>query len=102
MIWLEESQYCMRIIDADPAQRPPYRAVGTIVRHGDVVILKGFVGRVRRADIVEFIAKMREMGVRHILLERAGIHKMPLSKLIDGGSGLFSGWRHIDINDLSV
>lgn len=101
MIWIEESQYCLRIIDGDPAQRPPYRAVGTIIRHGDVAVLQGFLGQVTRSDLVEFIKKMNEIGVQHILLERVGAHRMPLGKLIDG-SGLFAGWWHIDIHDLSV
>lgn len=97
MIWIEESQYCLRIIDGDPAQRPPYRAVGTIIRHGDVAMLKGFLGQFTRSDLVEFIKKISEMGVRHILLERAGNHRLPFGKKINAPEGPFDGWWHIDL-----
>lgn len=98
MIWLDESQYCLRIVDGDPAERPPYRAVGTVHRHGDVAILSGFLGQIKRQDLINFVIKMHEIGVCYILISRAGKHKMPFGSAVDAGP--FRGWWQIDIPDL--
>jgi len=102
MIWLDESQYCLRIIDGDPAARPPYRAVGNIYIHGDVAILSGFHGKVMRADLREFLAKMRERKINHLILERTGNHRFPFASAINTPGGPFHGWWHIDMGAINV
>ena len=101
MIWLENSQYCLRIIDGDPAERPPYRAVGTVHRHGDVAILSGFLGEINKRDLIDFVRKMHEIGVRYILISRAGKHRIPLAQIIET-AGPFCGWWQINIPDIMI
>lgn len=99
MIWLEEAQYCLRIVDADPETKPPYRAVGSISIHGDVAILSGFLGTMKRSDMREFVDKMRRRGINHLITWRSDDHVMPLFEKIQTDSGPFNGWWHLKIDD---
>ena len=102
MIWLDESQYCLRIVDGNKEEKPPYRAVGNIYLHGDVAILCGFHGKLMRTDLREFVFKMIERGVNHLLVDRSERHRIPLGKRIDTPGGPFHDWWHIDLKTIDI
>ncbi|MBX3629295.1 MAG: hypothetical protein KF908_05150 [Nitrosomonas sp.] len=97
MIWLEETQYCLRIVDADPATKPPYRAVGSIYVHSNVAIIVGFHGSFMRADVRELFEKLHERNIKHLLSDRADNHRVPFGQKINAPGGPFDGWWHIDL-----
>jgi|GEM_PF-3561768 len=95
MIWLEPVAYQLRVIDGDPAEHPPYRATGLILVHGDTAVLKGFLGRVTRPDIVAFYRDLKNMGFRWAVAERTGNHRMPHGERIEAGE--FAGSWRVDL-----
>lgn len=101
MIWLEETQYCLRIVDSDPATKPPYRAVGSVYIHGDVAVLSGFLGDLKRADINEIFEKLYARKIEHLIVERVGNHRVPFGRKIHAPEGPFDGWWHIDLERVS-
>jgi hypothetical protein len=95
MIWLEPVAYQLRVIDGDPAERPPYRATGLILVHEDTAVLKGFCGRITRPDIAEFYRELRRKGFRFAIAERTGNHRVPFGTRIEAGE--FTGWWRVDL-----
>jgi len=102
MIWLDESQYCLRIIDGDPAHKPSYRAVGNIYLHGDVAILCGFHGKLLRVDLRDLVSSLWDRGIRHLLTERSGSHRIPMGQRIDTPDGPFHDWWHVDLKEIGI
>lgn len=100
MIWLDVSQYCLRIVDSDPATKPPYRAVGSVYIHGDVAIISGFIGKLLKADGREIFQELHARNIKHLIVQRAGSHRMPLARQINTPDQPFDGWWHVRLDDV--
>ena len=96
MIWLEPTGARLRLIDGDPNDRPPYRALGILTFHRDIAVMDGLHGKIRPKEVTMFYRKLRsEHGIRWLLAERTGNHRMPFADRIE--TGPFEGWWVVDL-----
>lgn len=100
MIWLDVSQYRLRIVDSDPATMPRYRAVGSVCVHGDVAIISGFLGNSTRTDVREVFKELHVRNIKHLIVQRAGSHRMPFARQINTPGQPFDGWWHVRLDDV--
>ncbi len=96
MIWLEPSAYLLRVVDRPPGELPPYRVLGTIMAPSDdIAILVGLHGRVRPAEIRQFLVEMRLLGFEWLLARRVNGHGLPYAEPMAGD--IWDGWLGIDL-----